>query len=1225
MPKLIPEGPEIPEVLLNELEDGKVVFFCGAGISMGPESKLPSFKKLVDDVYRSNNIEPDEVEENELKNNSWDKALNFLENNNRLGKKATRETVVELLSKPPQGELSLHKALIELSKHETGLRLVTTNFDNRFVEAGVDNDMVDVAPKLPIPKLIDWSSLVHLHGSISLGGEGSSLVLTSADFGLGYSTESWAARFVTELFHTFTVVFVGYNLNDPPLQYIIDALAKERESEEQVKKVYAFAAYDDLANSKSIVRKNWESKNVIPIVYNKKENYCLLRDTIIEWAHIKRNPNKYRSEIVINEMKHAMSNLEGYASKRVLWALQDPVAAKTLADKPAEFDENEFVKIERWLNIFSKGNLLHNNASGISQIASDQTQTKNLIIDNGHRMIDPKTIDQIQIHLAVWMAKHLHVPQLLTWVLNNKSRLHPSFRHEVQWRLSENKPKLTDRLQLLWTIFIYTSFDDQLANSWTCHHYESASKDERQRIEEKVIALIMPRLAVFPGAVIGKYLFPQGKKNPATNQLIDDCAHIQLISCPKEIFYKYSKILENSSFLYRFAETLTEYLELALQLIEKDDFGYSKSPFLWRSIANHGQNWNGAPCTKLIDLVRDSYFEIIHKGRPRADRPRTDNLLNRWVASKHTLFKRLALHAISENTKSDISLVSNLLLKNQAQGLWCLEMRREVLRFFRKGGNRMPQSLRLKIEEAILAGPKLKKVKDPFYKPERICHEKELRLCKLQVSGVKLNKQKKVLADKAAPCGDNDDNDRDEFLIWSDKPRMVDIKELAPINLVNGSVNDIRVAMEKNEIDDYEFRGLLGLRIAKVVSALCHLSENDKWLNVHWGKLLCYLGKDGNQNNKSSMNKHVASIIALAPDKFYGEFNSAASTFILRLADEYGTKEESTFRLFWTKAWTMKKEAQPNNESQYPITNALLQPEGKLAEAALKRLEKQKSVADKGIPSEVKSYFDAIVSETDGHQGRIVLMTQLHHLFTIDQDWTQEHLIGPLHKMQSNKLTDLWSAIELPQQLELDRTLFQSLKVTFLKIITEPDHEFEFLERLGQLLISVCMGWPNELSKQSILKVVREISNEGLTTLLDGLTRQFSENSKDNKLVWQEDVHPWLLEFWPKASSRNTSETSEAILSMIVECGDAFPEVAMWSLDYLRPSKGGALQELAENDYAKPYPNEMLQVLDKIIEDKTLDSWNQVDLKNLLVEIRESNNEISNDPKFQRLYKIAAS
>lgn len=1219
MPKLIPEGPEIPEVLLNELEDGKVVFFCGAGISMGPESKLPSFKKLVCQIYRSNNLIPSEVEKNKLKNNSWDKALDLLEN--RLGKKQLRETVIKLLSKPPQGKLSLHKALIELSKNETGLRLVTTNFDNRFVEAGVDKNMVDVAPKLPIPKFYDWSSLVHLHGSISLGGEDSSLVLTSADFGLGYSTERWAVRFVTELFRTFTVVFVGYDLNDLPLQYIIDALAKKRESEEQVKKVYAFADYDGLDDSMSIVSKKWESKNVIPIVYNKKENYRLLRDTIIEWAHLKRNPNKYRSEIAINEMKHAMSNLEGYASKRVLWALQDPVAAKTLADKPAEFDENEFVKIERWLNIFSKGNLLHNNASGISQIASDQTQTKNLIIDYGPWMIDPKTIDQIQRHLAVWMAKHLHVPQLLTWVLNNESRLHPSFRQEVQWRLSENKPKLTDRLQLLWTIFIYTSFDDQLANSWTCHHYESASKDERQRIEEKVIALIKPRLAVFPGAVIGKYLFPQGKKNPATNQLIDDCAHIQLISCPKEIFYKYSKILENSSFLYRFAETLTEYLELALQLIEKDDFGYSKSPFLWRSIAEHEQNWDGAPCTKLIDLVRDSYFEIIHEGRLRADRPRTDNLLNRWVASKHTLFKRLALHALAENTKSDISLVKNLLLKNQAKGLWCLEMRREVLRFFRKAGNRMPRNLRFEIEGAILAGPKLKKVKDPFYNPERICCEKALRLYKLQVSGVKLNKKKKVLADKAAPCRDNVGNDQDEFLTLPAKARTESYKEIALKNLVNGSVNDIRVAMEENEINDYEFRILLGLRSAKVVSALRYLSKDGKWLNVYWEKLLWYLGTASNQNNNVKMNKHVASIIAPAPDKFFSEFSLAASTFVLRIAHECITNEETTFKILWTRAWTMKQDIQPNNKSQDPITSALLHPEGKLAEAALIRLEKQKSVADKGIPSEVKSYFDAIVSETDGHQGRIMLMTQLHHLFTIDLDWTQEHLIEPLHKVQSNKSTDLWSAFGWSPRL--DRGLFQSLKSPLLKIITKPDHEFEFIQRLRRLLISVYIDLPNELSKQDILDVVRVISNEGLTSLLDGLTRRFSENSKDSKLVWQEEVYPWLLEFWPKASSRNTIETSEAILSMLVECDDAFPEAAMWSLDYLRSYKGDALQELTEKDYAKSYPDEMLQILNKIIEDKTLDSLNRVNLKNLLDEMRESNNEVSNDPKFQRLYKIA--
>ena len=66
MPELVADGPTIPVHLLNELDSGRVVFFCGAGISAGPGSDLPGFGDLVDYVYGVNRMEPDAVEREAL-------------------------------------------------------------------------------------------------------------------------------------------------------------------------------------------------------------------------------------------------------------------------------------------------------------------------------------------------------------------------------------------------------------------------------------------------------------------------------------------------------------------------------------------------------------------------------------------------------------------------------------------------------------------------------------------------------------------------------------------------------------------------------------------------------------------------------------------------------------------------------------------------------------------------------------------------------------------------------------------------------------------------------------------------------------------------------------------------------------------------------------------------------------------------------------------------------
>jgi hypothetical protein len=47
---------------MNELDSGRAVFFCGAGISAGPGSELPSFADLIQHVYTANHMGPDAVE-----------------------------------------------------------------------------------------------------------------------------------------------------------------------------------------------------------------------------------------------------------------------------------------------------------------------------------------------------------------------------------------------------------------------------------------------------------------------------------------------------------------------------------------------------------------------------------------------------------------------------------------------------------------------------------------------------------------------------------------------------------------------------------------------------------------------------------------------------------------------------------------------------------------------------------------------------------------------------------------------------------------------------------------------------------------------------------------------------------------------------------------------------------------------------------------------------------
>ncbi|ENM5907335.1 hypothetical protein LPR20_003498, partial [Vibrio mimicus] len=167
--QFVKNGPDVPEKLLQAHEEGRVVFFCGAGISF--PAKLPGFSGLVWDLYNQLGITPDVVQEQALKAGQFDTAVSLLESVKPTNewRRDVRKTMANLLKPDLSSQKSTltHKALLELSTtHEDKIRLITTNFDRVF-EHVAREESLDIAsykaPLLPIPKN-RWNGLVYLHG-----------------------------------------------------------------------------------------------------------------------------------------------------------------------------------------------------------------------------------------------------------------------------------------------------------------------------------------------------------------------------------------------------------------------------------------------------------------------------------------------------------------------------------------------------------------------------------------------------------------------------------------------------------------------------------------------------------------------------------------------------------------------------------------------------------------------------------------------------------------------------------------------------------------------------------------------------------------------------------------------------------------------------------------------------------------------------------------------------
>src|SRR6266403_1975632 len=94
--QFVRNGPDIPDGLLEAHEDGRVVFFCGAGISY--PARLPGFRGLVKELYDRLNWSPSGVEKTAFANREYDTAIGLLESKILGGRETVRRVLAEILT-----------------------------------------------------------------------------------------------------------------------------------------------------------------------------------------------------------------------------------------------------------------------------------------------------------------------------------------------------------------------------------------------------------------------------------------------------------------------------------------------------------------------------------------------------------------------------------------------------------------------------------------------------------------------------------------------------------------------------------------------------------------------------------------------------------------------------------------------------------------------------------------------------------------------------------------------------------------------------------------------------------------------------------------------------------------------------------------------------------------------------------------------------------------------
>src|SRR5262245_38552336 len=225
-PPSAPAGPRIalPELLVRQLREGRMVLFAGAGLSA--QAGLPSWRALLKDVVDATLAEAmaDDAARTELERMLADgKLLQIADHcKDKLGPGGYTQLLAERLADAARAAPEVHRLAVKLPF----AAWVTTNYDKLLERAyalergGLPKTLTNRDTEALGRLLFDGAPFIlKAHGDLD---KPESLVFTSRDYrDLIHGNAAFSAAF-SAILQTHSVLFVGYSLADPDFNLLLD-------------------------------------------------------------------------------------------------------------------------------------------------------------------------------------------------------------------------------------------------------------------------------------------------------------------------------------------------------------------------------------------------------------------------------------------------------------------------------------------------------------------------------------------------------------------------------------------------------------------------------------------------------------------------------------------------------------------------------------------------------------------------------------------------------------------------------------------------------------------------------------------------------------------------------------------------------------------------------------------------------------------------------------------
>ena len=201
---------------------------------------------------------------------------------------AVRRIVASEVRAPNFSPTAIHRALMNLADRGGSVPIVTTNFDLLLEKAatrlrlGIQSYALGGIPRPG--RRSDFAGILHIHGAIDPDESRiTDLIVSDQDFGEFYLRRRTVSDFIYDAARLFNLVLVGYSANDPPMRYLLNAIAADGTRFDDLKERFTFVGADE---PDPTALEDWRGRGITPIPYDAGNGHSALLSVLQRWADL---------------------------------------------------------------------------------------------------------------------------------------------------------------------------------------------------------------------------------------------------------------------------------------------------------------------------------------------------------------------------------------------------------------------------------------------------------------------------------------------------------------------------------------------------------------------------------------------------------------------------------------------------------------------------------------------------------------------------------------------------------------------------------------------------------------------------------------------------------------------------------------------------------------------------------------------------------------------------